>query len=377
MKKILSIALIAVSTLSATVMQAGNKDRSGQAAASELLVNPWAATGGVFGLNGSYVSGLEAMKLNIGGLARAKKLEIGAVYNTYIQNSGVSIVNAGFANRLNKKNVFGVNVMSVNYGNIPITTIDKPQGGDGNFKPSFFNASIGYAHNFTENIDGGVNITFVSEGVSNVRASAIGLDAGIMYSTGDDKELHFGVTLRNVGSNMRLSGDGLSFNGTTPDNLDNQITVQQRSDKFQLPTQLNISVGYDLYFGKDRAIAAAKPVEGEVAPEAISLTNTGKAYDSKLTLMGSFISNAFISDNVGIGAEYSYRDKLFLRGGYRYQTQIGDAAFTSTFYKGISAGAGIALKFGKEESNSRMQIDYAFKPTRVGAVHGVSLRFFK
>jgi opacity protein-like surface antigen len=376
MKKFLSITLFAICAIS-TVATAGNKDRSGQAAASELLVNPWAATGGVFGMNGSYVSGLEAMKLNIGGLARTKSLELGAVYNSYIQNSGIGIVNAGFANRLSKKNVLGVNVMSINYGNIPVTGVDNPQGTGANFKPSFFNASIGYGHNFTEHIDGGLNVTFVSEGVSNVRASAVGIDAGIMYTTGDDDELHFGVTLRNVGSNMRFRGDGLSFNGTTPDNLDNQITVEQRSDKFQLPTQLNISVGYDLFFGQQRAIAAAKPVEGEITPEAAALTNTGMAYDSKLTLMGSFISNAFISDNVGAGLEYSFKNKLFLRGGYRYETRINDAALTSTFYRGLSAGAGVALKFGKEESNSRLQIDYAFKPTRVGAVHGVSLRFFK
>ncbi len=374
MKKILSITLLACCTLSAS---AGNKDRSGQAAASELLVNPWAATGGVFGLNGSYVRGLEAMKLNIAGLAKAKSLEIGGVYNAYIQNSGIGIVNAGFANRLNKKNVFGVNVMSINYGNIPITTVEKPQGGDGTFKPQFFNASIGYAHNFTDNIDGGVNITFVSEGVANVKASAIGLDAGIMYTTGDNDDLHFGVTLRNVGSNMRFKGDGLSFNGSTPDNLDNQITVESRSDKFQLPTQLNISVAHDIYFGKERAIAAATPVEGETTPDAAPVTKMGMPHDSKLTLMGSFISNAFISDNVGVGAEYSYRNSIFLRGAYRYETGISDAEKTSTFYTGLSAGAGVALKYGKEDAKSRLQIDYAFKPTRVGAVHGVSVRFFK
>jgi hypothetical protein len=374
MKKILIISIIALSALST---QAGNKDRSGQAAASELLVNPWAATSGVFGLNGSYVSGLEAMKLNIAGLSRTKNFEVGAVYNSYIQDAGIGIVNAGFAKRLNPKNVFGVNIMSINYGNIPITSVEKPEGGDGTYKPSFFNASIGYAHKFTENIDGGLNVTFVSEGLSNVRASAIGLDAGIMYTTGDNDELHFGVTLRNVGSNMRFSGDGLSFNGTSPDNLDNQITVLQRSDKFQLPTQLGISVGYDLFFGKERAIAAATPKEGEVAPEAAALTNTGNAYDSKLTLMGSFISNAFISDNVGVGAEYSYRKTFFLRAAYRYETNITDATRTSTFYKGLSAGAGVTLNYGKEGANSKLQVDYAFKPTRIGAVHGVSLRFFK
>lgn len=376
MKKIISITLAVACTVSVLQLNAGNKDRSGQAAASELLVNPWAATGGVFGLNGSYVSGLEAMKLNVAGLAKAKGFEFGAVYNSYIENAGIGIVNAGFANRLGKKNVFGVNVMSINYGNIPITTVNQPEGGDGTFKPSFFNASIGYARNFTDNIDGGVNLTFVNEGVSNVRASAMGLDAGIQYTSGDNDEIHFGVTLRNVGSNMRFSGDGLSFNGTSPDDLDKQLTIQQRSDKFQLPTQLNINAAYDIFFGRQRALAAAVQEEGQTAPDSAMTTNTGMAYDSKLTLMGTFVSNAFISDNVGLGAEYSYRNRLFLRGAYRYETQINNADLTRTFYTGVSAGAGVAFQFGKNES-SRLHIDYAYKPTRIGAVHGVSLRFFK
>ncbi len=375
MKKLISLALASLAIVSINTANAGNKDRSGQAAASELLVNPWAATGGVFGLNGSYVSGLEAMKLNIAGLAKTQKLELGAVYNSYIQNAGIGIVDAGFANRLSKKGVLGVNLMSINYGNIPITTVDQPEGGDGTFKPTFFNASIGYGYSFTDRIDGGVNLTYVTEGVSNVSATALGIDAGIQYTSGDDDELHFGVTLRNVGSNMRFKGDGLSFNGVTPDNLDNQLTVESRSDKFQLPTQLGISAAYDIFLGKERATAAATPKEGEEPAVASEITKKGMRYDSKLTIMGSFISNAFIADNIGVGAEYSYRNKLYLRGAYRYETNINDAATSSTFYTGLSAGAGVAFNFG--DNGAKLQVDYAFKPTRIGAVHGVSLRFFK
>jgi hypothetical protein len=36
---------------------AGNRDRSGQAGAGELLLNPWARSSGLFGLNAANVSG--------------------------------------------------------------------------------------------------------------------------------------------------------------------------------------------------------------------------------------------------------------------------------------------------------------------------------
>ena len=55
---------------------AGNKDRTGQAGAGELLLNPWARSSGLFGLNAANVSGLEAMKCNIAGLSKTKKTKI-------------------------------------------------------------------------------------------------------------------------------------------------------------------------------------------------------------------------------------------------------------------------------------------------------------
>jgi hypothetical protein len=352
---------------------AGNKDRSGQAAGTQLLVNPWASTNGVFGLNGAHSGGLQAMKLNVAGLTRTKNLEVGATHNTYLSGSGSTIIGAGFANRVNEKGVLGVHVMSINMGEVPVTTVDAPQGGLGTFRPSIFNASLGYGHSFTKSIDAGVNFTFLSEGVSNVRAGAFAIDAGIQYRTGDKEELHFGVFLKNVGSNMRFAGDGLAFNGTSPDDPGKQITLQNRSEKFQLPTQLVIASSYDLYFGNDvKMEAAAPPAEGEApAPETATLTGIK---NSRLTLMGSFISNSFIADNLGLGAEYAYREAFHLRAGYRYESGIADVATSQTFYKGLSAGAGFAFKFGKT-SNQKVQVDYAFRPTSVGSVHAVSLLF--
>jgi hypothetical protein len=44
---------------------AGNKDRSGQAGASELLINPWARSAGWGNSNMARVRGLEAMWGNV------------------------------------------------------------------------------------------------------------------------------------------------------------------------------------------------------------------------------------------------------------------------------------------------------------------------
>ena len=82
--KLFAPVTLAALLLASDTITAGNPDRAGQAGATQLLINPWAATGGTFGMNGASVCGLEAMKLNIAGLAKTKGFECGVVHNTYL-----------------------------------------------------------------------------------------------------------------------------------------------------------------------------------------------------------------------------------------------------------------------------------------------------
>jgi len=57
-------------------VSAGNKDRSGQAGASELMIDPWARSSGWGSVNTAGAYGLEAMYSNIAGTASTKGTEI-------------------------------------------------------------------------------------------------------------------------------------------------------------------------------------------------------------------------------------------------------------------------------------------------------------
>jgi hypothetical protein len=363
------IIAISIAILSLTYTQtsiAGNKDRSGQAAATELLVNPWAGSNGVFGLNAATVKGIEAMKLNTAGLINTNKFDLGASYNQYFGTQGVSIVNAGASTKLNSRMAIGANIMSVNWGQIPVTTTDNPEGTGITFSPSMFNVSLGAAYAFTKHINAGVGMTYVNNSVSNATSNALAMDAGITYSTGDNDELHFGVTLRNVGTNVGFNGDGLSYSAPSPDNPDKNITVNQRSAKFQLPTQLNISTGYDIYLGKRKEISV-------YSEDSSKVTQAKGKSDTRLTMLGSFVSNSFSSDYIGVGAELALKEKFFVRGGYRYEAGILNTIPT-TFFRGLSAGAGLAFPFGSDENPNRLVFDYAFRPSNLGGVHSLGLR---
>ena len=109
--------------------------------------------------------------------------------------------------------------------------------------------------------------------------------------------------------------------------------------------------------------------------DAAKLASLSAKSNTRLTLMGSFISNAFINDDLGLGAELAFREKFFARAGYRYESGITNIEKTTTLFTGVSAGVGIAFKYNKANDKKAI-LDYSFKPSRLGAVHAVSIRLF-
>ena len=186
MKKLLtkSGALILMLGMYAINGQAGNKDRTGQSGATELLINPWGQSTGVFGLNTANVRGIQAMKVNIAGLAYTENTEVGFSRSEILQGTGVSVNNLGLAQKLGNFGVLGFNIMTMGFGDITITDWDNPHGGIGTYRPQILNVSLGFAKEFSENIYAGVGATFVSEQISSIKANGAAFEAGVHYVSG-------------------------------------------------------------------------------------------------------------------------------------------------------------------------------------------------
>ena len=141
--------------MSAQSAMAGNDERRGTAGASELLINPWARSTGWGGVNISSVRGIDAMFNNAAGLAFVNNIEV-AYTNTILYggksgfNSGASINTFGLGVRVFESGVLGVYVMTIGFGDLPVTTYDSPEpGSNGTFSPSYMNINVAYAHSFT------------------------------------------------------------------------------------------------------------------------------------------------------------------------------------------------------------------------------------
>ena len=91
-KKYNILAVLALFVCS--VAFAGNPDRQGEAGAYELLINPWARSAGLHTLNTSCITGVEAMGLNVAGLARMNRMELGVANTQYIGDMKLNAIGA-------------------------------------------------------------------------------------------------------------------------------------------------------------------------------------------------------------------------------------------------------------------------------------------
>ena len=170
----------------------------------------------------------------------------------------------------------------------------------------------------------------VSEAISNVRSSGICFDAGIRYVSGD--RLNFGIALRNVGAPMRFEGDGLT-DTATPQGTATSLTMLQRSERYELPSLVNIGFGYDFY-------------QSEML---------------NATLTGQFISNSFTKDQFGGGVQFSYKEIFEIRAGYLWEDGIGGDETVTTAFTGPAAG--FTLNVPASTDGAIIGIDYGYRTT--------------
>lgn len=349
MKKIVTLVILTtIVLLPAQLSKAGNKDRAGQAGATELLINPWGQSAGLHGMNSSFVHGAEAMRNNVAGLTFINKTQLVFANSMWLKGSGVTVNALGFAQRLGESNVLGINVFSMGFGEIPVTTVSAPEGNSGaTFRPQLLNLGIVYARSFSNSIHVGFQLNMINHSIADANAFGAAFDMGIQYVTGPDDNIHFGISLRNVGTPMRFAGDGLATKLEAPQGY--SFTVSQRTEKYELPSTLNIGAAYDILMGEHH----------------------------RLTVLGNFTSNSFSRDQFGGGIEYAFHEMFMLRGGYRYEDGIAktlDFEQRATAYTGLCGGVSVEVPF-KKGGESGLGIDYAYRATNpYNGTHTIGVR---
>ena len=338
------VGLLTASVVLSSSLFAGNEDRIGSAGASHLLINPWARGSAIGDAGVANMNGIEATFTNVAGLAFTDKTQIKFNYSNWMGNAGISLNSAGFAQRINESSVFSVSVQSLNYGDIPITTVANPEGNIGFFSPRANIFNVAYAKEFSSSISGGVNFKVISENISNMKATGVAIDAGIRYVTGEQDHIKFGIALKNVGPVMKYKGDGLAqqvsyvstgFIGS----------LENRSATYEMPSLLSIAGSYDFIFNEK----------------------------SKLNLAVAFTANSFSKDQYRLGLDYGMTSEKMafnLRGGMVYENGAFTSENRSNALIGPTAGFSIDALVGK--SKSALGLEYCARFAGVfGIIHTI------
>ncbi len=342
MKKSIKILIISLFVLNVclSTSYAGNEQRIGSAGATELLINPWARSSGFAGANSASIRGLEAMYSNVAGTAFVNNAEFIFSHTTYLSGTDININSFGLSKKVGETGVLSLSVMSMDFGENLITTVFNPEG-LGTFSPSLTNIGVSFAKAFSNSIYGGIAVKVINQKITDLSTAGVALDAGIQYVTGKNKQIKFGIALKNVGPTMKFTGDGMSYRGFRNDMSQ---TIEQRSAAFELPSLIKIGVAYDLNFNEENILQVA----------------------------GNFTSNSFTRDQFHGGLEYNFKNILFIRGGYVYEK--GGSEVKETFITGPTAGMSVQIPL-KKESGSVFSLEYSYRDTNpYSGIHSIGAK---
>lgn len=319
---------------------AGSGNRTGTGGAAQLNIPTGARDLALGGSTIATTSGIEALFWNPAGVGKStRSANLMFSHMSYIADIGVEY--GAVSGNFEGLGTFALSVKSLSIGDIPVTTTANPDGTGETYSPQFFIAGLTYSRVLSDRIAVGLTANLVSERVSDVSASGVAFNVGIIYDNlADFNGLSLGVVVRNIGPQMTYDGPGLYQVAS----VDNQNRDEQfykiDAASFELPSTIEFGLGYKAAVGSEGA----------------------------LTLSSSYQSNNFSDDELKFGAEYAFANTFFVRGGWGSAPSLPE---NSSYIFGATVGAGVQTNLGDAD----VGIDYAFRDTEFfSGSHTIAIR---
>lgn len=321
-KLFLSLFLILILSV-VTIASGGN--RTGTGGAAQLNIQVGARSIAMGGANLASAYGIEALYWNPAGVAKLdKSFAVTFSHMTHIADIGVEY--GAVAAKIEGFGVLALSVKSLSIDNILITTTQDPDGTGATYAPQMLVAGISFSKLLTDNIAVGVTANYISETLGQVDASGMAFNVGVSYENlASVNGLSFAVAIKNLGAEMQYEGAGLLHEADVEDYNRPPQLYQANSAPYEIPSQFEIGFAY-------------APALDEFNGLQISTT---------------FQNNNFSGDEYRLGAEYTYNDLFFVRGGYSMAPDVK----SEDYLYGITAGAGLKYDLDGIE----MMVDYAFR----------------
>lgn len=289
----------------------------GASGAQFLEIPVSASSAGMGGVSAGMVKDASSVFLNPAGLAHVKAYDVQfsylKLYDLFDMNSFVIGYAAG------ETGVLGVSLVSLTSGKIEITTEKEPNGTGRFYDASDLALGLSYARFLTDRFSAGINVKYIYQRIWNETADGFAFDIGTQYRI-DYNNLTIAMAMTNFGPDLRFDGPDLNVVIQRDENfpLSRLAPASLKTDPYSLPLHFRVGVAMDLYqyeFMKVRGgIDATHPNDN--------------------------------AERLHAGAEFTFFDRLYLRGGYKYNYDDEMAAL----------GAGFSFFLGE----SVVRFDYAY-----------------
>ncbi len=277
------------------------------------------------GMGGAFVAtanDVSAMYWNPAGIGQLQSVEAIFVHTEWLAE--ITYDYAGIVFPLYGYGTLGLNITTLNMGEMLVRTVDRPEGTGEKFEASDLALGLSYGLSLTNRFSIGFNFKYISQKIWHESATGFAVDIGTLYKT-PWRGFRIGAALANFGTDMQMTGDDLLvYHDIDPyqEGNNDKIFSQLQTDNWPLPLTFQLGLAYDIV----------------------------KNENQLLTIEADAVHPIDNSESMHFGAEYRFMNKYYLRAGYRN-------LFLKDSEEGVTAGAGLVWKF---MSNLQAGIDYAY-----------------
>lgn len=299
----------------------------------------------------AHAQGASGIFYNPASIAEIEQFSAAATYSDLYGGSGITHSFGALVLPVGQ-GAIGLQFISFLSGKILATTELSPEGFDPVRGETVEWAAVAvgasYARRVTDLLSVGFTVKFAQEGINFAHANYFALDLGTKFYTG-----LYGVTLGAALTNLGPTGrfEGAAIQGEILDNqrvfpdrlLGHDVRFRLDTDRMQLPTAFRFGVRTDV-LGTPASLLGV-PAPGH---NLVVLTEVSDAFDTDL--------------QPRFGAEYSYRDVVFVRLGKKF---FNEERGPWGFLDGATAGLGVRIPL----LGRRLAVDYAY--TELGDLNNI------
>ncbi len=319
-----AIAIIAILLLNIPIVA---QSKVGTTIGQFLKIDPSARVSGMGNAGTALYGEASSMYYNPASMGRLNQIDAQFTYTEWL--AGITYNYAALGIKVENIGTFSLQAISLNSGDIAVTTVAEPHGTGEYYNVQDFALGIGYGLMLTDRVSVGFVVNYLSETIWHNSLTNFDFNLGVQYQIAVDGPT-IGASLLNFGPRASYGGRDLYVDYNQNPSIhgqNDQLPAELRTDDFPMPTLFRIGISYPYKFDDDNKVV--------VVVDALHPNDN--------------------DESVNLGAELTLMKNFSIRGGYRNLFLVDSESGLAE--GGLELGAGLNYDFS---SGYALRFDYAW-----------------